>query len=90
MRTVLIAVALFVPPERAAEDQYPDDPFAFGCSYDVLIDPHDPDPADCAMMLATCADAQVSSCQADQTGKACVEALEQCWASVQSSCFAHL
>ncbi|HMV69546.1 MAG TPA: hypothetical protein PKA64_22075 [Myxococcota bacterium] len=66
-------------------DLYPDDPFAYGCSYDTLIEPGAMTAQGCAVALATCIDAGVESCAGDPKG--CLEHQESCIAWVNDSCW---
>lgn len=61
---------------------------AFGCSYDLLLDPEHPTAQGCMAALATCLDAGVGSCNADP--KACHEHQVSCIEWAESSCWAKL
>lgn len=76
------------PCRAFRSDQYPGDANAYGCFYDEPIDPLQPTAKDCAMLMAKCADMQVEHC--DDDPKACVGALELCWAHVSGTCFGRL
>lgn len=76
------------PCQAFRSDQYPGDANAYGCFYDEPIDPLQPTAKDCAMLMAKCADMQVEHC--DDDPKACVGALELCWAHVSGTCFGRL
>lgn len=83
-----ILLALLLQPSPALTDQYPDDPFAFGCHYDTLIGPGSMTAQGCAVALATCIDAGIESCASDPKG--CHEHQDSCIGWVETSCWSQV
>ena len=64
-----------------SQDIDPNDPFVYGCDYGETIAPDDHSPKSCAMMLASCIDATVGTCNADPAF--CAAQQQSCWEHAQ-------
>lgn len=91
-RTLLSLLLLSAcdPPEESINlrevfvDQYPDDPFKFGCDL-PSVDISEITPTACAIMLTACMDATIELCSKDL--KACFEMQESCYTWSRDSCW---
>lgn len=89
MRKLIVALTLAActsKQERSFEDQYPNDPFAFGCAM-PSVDIATLTPKSCAIMTASCIDAAIGQCE---EAKACQAALAECLTSTQKACWDRL
>ena len=88
MRKLIVATILTAcaPTKRSFDDQFPNDPFAFGCALPP-VDVAELTPKACAIMNASCIDAAIGQCE---EAKACQAALVECATNTQKACWDRL